>query len=190
MLSFFFLCVLLQMTGHKRILSIVYARWLVGPSCAQWHNWKGTLDWRQYGGQSYERAHHKTDARKIKANGFWLTCFDQMQSYFISIKRITSIVSFILFCLPSRSRSQRHLSWGWQEYAAEARCQILDRWYGSHAGSEEWNRATEQIPRLTIGISNLRSLPAGVAWLITVEEEEQQTVRVNCTNSKRQQVSS
>lgn len=154
-----FLCVLLQMTGHKRILSIVYARWLVGPSCAQWHNWKGTLDWRQYGGQSYERAHHKTDARKIKANGFWLTCFDQMQSYFISIKRITSIVSFIVhplslllpFLGPDHGATYRGDGKNTpMKHDAKSLTDDMDRMQDLKSGTEQLNRSLDSLLALVI----------------------------------------
>lgn len=166
MVCLFFLCVLLQMTGHKRILSIVYARWLVGPSCAQWHNWKGTLDWRQYGGQSYERAHHKTDARKIKANGFWLTCFDRMQSYFISIKRITSIVSFIVhplslllpFLGPDHSATYRGDGKNTpMKHDAKSLTDDMDRMQDLKSGTEQLNRSLDSLLALVICALYLRA---------------------------------
>lgn len=164
MVCLFFLCVLLQMTGHKRILSIVYARWLVGSSCA--HNWKGTLDWRQYGGQSYERAHHKTDARKIKANGFWLTCFDRMQSYFISIKRITSIVSFIVhplslllpFLGPDHSATYRGDGKNTpMKHDAKSLTDDMDRMQDLKSGTEQLNRSLDSLLALVMCALYLRA---------------------------------
>lgn len=72
-ISLFSFFVLLQMTGHKRILSIVYARWPILPIVPiVLHRIieKGHLIAGNMAARVMKGGNHKGGARKIKGNGF------------------------------------------------------------------------------------------------------------------------